>query len=704
MRKYYKYLLFVLMFMPFIVFAEDELPLSLVAVMQLFATIHMTLFFHLPFSTIITQDDVDKKRKNSILKKMIIGRFVILIFGDLIFGYPMLIIDFSLIFIGAFGIVPITAAIMSARRKKILASIPTSESEAIQSTTSVDSTSNIQESNNLTETKATNMMEKTVNYKECPSCKALNSSDNLFCTSCGTSIENVTPKPASNPGYCPNCRAKLNPGVLYCVNCGLELSSGVLPSGAPARSLPALQNANTGINADPQLRMGEKELLSSIIDEELKNNHYDGKMMIPGLRNRRLVFTLIFAIVTFLCVCLIFFHLPIAYYLVYFIFLFIYVYNMKNYNINRYLMKQIKSRPDEKIANIVSSVVASARPEKNTSFEYIAMFLVAFLLPCVIFSKTRIFYEKMDDGYGVRFYAFGLTEFKTATIPDTYNGEDIVSIRGNGFSNMFFLESVTLPDTITEIRGQAFKNDYNLREVNMPKNLKYLGGGSFYNCSSITKVEFPETLTFIGGETFKNATSLREVNIPDGIEEIRGDTFENCTSLEKIDIPDSVTRIGGHAFYGDDNLSEVNFTKNSQLKEIGSSAFRLCSSLRSITLPKGVSINERAFKESPTKIHYFVDIPGIDDSYYQNRSSFYSVGSSDYLYDDTYHILYTVRLEEKNESTLGTTYTFTLTDSNDNTKRFTVSKGSSVQNVYRNVYVEYDSEGYSSISLNFYYK
>jgi hypothetical protein len=81
----------------------------------------------------------------------------------------------------------------------------------------------------------------------------------------------------------------------------------------------------------------------------------------------------------------------------------------------------------------------------------------------------------MDGGYGVRYYAFGLTNFISATIPEEHNGKPVISLRGNTFSNMFFLKEVKLPDTITEIRGQAFKNCISLKSVNIPKNLEYLG-------------------------------------------------------------------------------------------------------------------------------------------------------------------------------------------------------------------------------------
>ena len=115
----------------------------------------------------------------------------------------------------------------------------------------------------------------------------------------------------------------------------------------------------------------------------------------------------------------------------------------------------------------------------------------------------------------------------------------------------------------------------------------------------------PEHLTYLGGEAFYHCSSLEEVNLPAGLTEIRGNTFEECSSLLRIEIPDNVTRIGGHAFYGNTSLEEVVISPDSKLQQIGSSAFRCCDSLREITLPRGVSVNERAFKETPVRIDYY---------------------------------------------------------------------------------------------------
>ena len=294
-------------------------------------------------------------------------------------------------------------------------------------------------------------------------------------------------------------------------------------------------------------------------------------------------------------------------YIIGLIILLIYYKYTKRYDFMTYLKKEIKGRPGEKISNIVMSAKNSI-VEDNLKKVRPLMIFAAFLLPLLIFKDPRIMYEKTNGGYNVRFYTFGLTNFTTASIPETYKKENVVGLRGNTFSNMHFLKKVSLPDTITEIRGQAFKNDKHLKNITLPNKLEYLGGGAFSNCTSLTEISLPDTLTYMGGETFSHASSLSKVELSENLTEIRGNSFEYCTSLSEIRIPDNVERIGGHAFFGASALANVELTPNSKLNEIGSSAFRECNSLYSITIPKNISVNERAFKDSPTNINYFGEI------------------------------------------------------------------------------------------------
>ena len=334
---------------------------------------------------------------------------------------------------------------------------------------------------------------------------------------------------------------------------------------------------------DPLFAMSEEDGVEGFIKREMQRAGItEEQNLIPeDMLRRKNILNAVLAVLLFVYISLFFFHFPMKTYVIGLIILVVYAFLTSRYQLIKYLKKEIRSRSQEKISNIVMNVKASMVPDYSKKLKWVLM-AVAVAGSLLLFSKPRIFYEQADDGYYVRFYVYGLTNMTTATIPDTYQGEKVVGLRGNTFSNMPFLSEVTLPDSITEIRGQAFKNCRSLERVTLPEHLTYLGGEAFYHCSS-----------------------LEEVNLPAGLTEIRGNTFEECSSLLRIEIPDNVTRIGGHAFYGNTSLEEVVISPDSKLQQIGSSAFRCCDSLREITLPRGVSVNERAFKETPVRIDYY---------------------------------------------------------------------------------------------------
>lgn len=490
---------------------------------------------------------------------------------------------------------------------------------------------------------------------------------------------------------CPKCGRENIKGHTVCNNCGSDLNEKI-------ETTKTETYVNSSDYGDIQNLTLEK-YIDSFLDKKLTETNIDMKNnLIPSEALKKLnILQSIFACLLFFYVSIIFFHFPDVTYLIGFIILVVLFILSLRFNFKKYLVKQIKSRPSEKISNIIMNTKTSLVTNTSKRFLLVSS-LIAVALPLFIFRNPRIFYEKLDDGYAVRFYAFGLTNMKTATIPETHNGKKIISLRGNTFSNMKSLTKINLPDSIIEIRGQAFKGLKNLESITLPENLEYLGGGAFQDCISLKSIEIPskikeihgdtfngdysleivtlnkgieriggsafencdslETITMpstlkeIGGSAFKYSSSLRKVNLNDGLEtidgaafsdctsleeiiipdtvtsiggesfmnntnlsnvilsnnitEIRGNTFEGCTSLKTIMIPDSVTRIGGHAFYGS-NLESVIFTPNSNLAEIGSSAFRKCYSLYEITIPRNTSVNERAFKESPTTINYFND-------------------------------------------------------------------------------------------------
>ena len=417
-----------------------------------------------------------------------------------------------------------------------------------------------------------NNEEKTM--VECPNCHNKLSSINKFCTVCGSelasnvvkeTVENVKKEETMDESMykCPKCGNLYNNSNKFCPKCGNPTDESVL------NTAPAPVTETVTIQFDPRVQKSESEMLAQFIKDKMKELQMDEKTkLIPAnALKRKKIMNIIYSILLFVYISMIFFHFPIMTYIVGLIILLICGKMFNKYDFIQYMSKQIKARPNEKISNIILNE-KNDLVEDNSKVAKIIFHVIAIVLPLILFLNPVIWYEKTDGGYGVRYYLFGVRNFTSAVIPETHNGQPVVTLRGNTFSNMPFLKTVKLPDTVIEIRGEAFKNCISLKEVNLPINLQ----------------------------------------------EIKGSTFENCRSLESIVIPDSVTRIGGHAFYGASKLSDVYISENSKLSEIGSSAFRRCYRLYKITLKRGVYINERAFKESPTMIRYYSDNSRIETS------------------------------------------------------------------------------------------
>ena len=547
MKKNIKLLIITVLLLPTIVYASggssnDGIIPALV--MEAFVSIHMSLFVLYPLAKVISENNTMKT-----FWKLFGIRAGILLFFDFFITPAIAMFDFFAVFIGAFIFIPIVLM-----KGKKISTNPLNTSVPASSTT-----------NQVTGIE-------------------------MSCAKCNTVITVMS-------DTCPNCGEKLegdNLVVKESTTGSITVPTNIQPKD---RVLPS--------NFDSMYSLSETQMLEKFINKELtKANIENNTKLVPSdVLKRKNILNIVFSILLFIFISMIFFHFPLATYIIGIVILLIFFKYTQSYNLIKYLKKQIKARPGEKITNIVMNTKNML--VENTSRKIFPIYLlIAIVLPLFIFSSPRIIYEKVDGGYAVRYYTFGLKNYKTATIPESYKGEKVVGLRGNTFSNMPFLEKVELPDSVTEIRGQAFKNCYNLKEVNMPKNLTYLGGGAFYNAKKLETIELPDTLTYMGGEAFYGASSLKSVKLSENLEEIRGDTFEYCTSLTSIDIPDSVTRIGGHAFYGDTSLSKVNISSTSKLDEIGSSAFRQCTSLYEITIPTNTYVNERAFKESPTTIYH----------------------------------------------------------------------------------------------------
>ena len=511
-KKSYILLFLFLLMVPLFVYADssDGIFMFFEAVFaEAFLSIHMSLFVISPLSKLL-KDDIAEQKK--MFWKIFKQRVIILFILDLFIPEIILVIDFLMVFIGAFILVPIVNSSKFKNGKNTISTV---------------------------------REETTINANVC-------------CPDCGSVIEN---------------------GNKFCTNCGKQINSGV--------SSNLLMSAAAGTKLDTSTIFGydltEEQMLTQMIQDEIQKNGESPNISIASVEKKKNIFGIVYAIIFFICLSLLFFHSNTLVLIIIFIVISIIYYNInKKYDLTQYLIKEVKARPDEKISYIVSSVLPGKVDNSFYKIFRISLLVVAVIVPLFIFKSPHIIYEKQDDAYVVRFYTIGwLENDKELVIPAEYKDKPVVGIRGDVFANVHTIEKVVLPDTVQEIRGGAFAN----------------------------------------------AINLEEINLPEGIPEIKGNTFEGCSSLKEISIPDSVTRIGGHAFRENSSLEKVNISASSKLKEIGSSAFRDCYLLKEIYLPRGVNINERAFKNSGTKVkEYNLDGIALENEFEYDTYLYLEVG------------------------------------------------------------------------------
>ena len=173
---------------------------------------------------------------------------------------------------------------------------------------------------------------------------------------------------------------------------------------------------------------------------------------------------------------------------------------------------------------------------------------------------------------------------KNVTIPDNIFGKPVSSVKEWAFANNTFMESVSIPDSVTniskgtfynctvlksvtmgndvtEIGESAFEKCLFLEEINLGSKLKTIGDEAFYDCRRLEQLHLPNTVTAIGEEAFTNCRSLQRLVIPNGVQTLGNDSsvgfgmFENCKSLKEITIPSSVGSIQSNAFDGCDQVT-----------------------------------------------------------------------------------------------------------------------------------------------------
>ena len=188
----------------------------------------------------------------------------------------------------------------------------------------------------------------------------------------------------------------------------------------------------------------------------------------------------------------------------------------------------------------------------------------------------------------------------------TYGGQayNVTKIGDEAFKMSESLTAVNLTNSITTIGYMAFSGCSSLQTFNIPNSVTTLGYGAFKDCSSLRSVSLPNNITVIDDYMFRFCKSLTSVTIPSSVKEIGCCAFEGCSSITSVSIPDNVVSLGrtfnnilaGSAFKDCTSLRTV--TIGNGVKDIHQYSFSGCNSLKTVTVGNSLKkIGKYAFEK-----------------------------------------------------------------------------------------------------------
>lgn len=166
-------------------------------------------------------------------------------------------------------------------------------------------------------------------------------------------------------------------------------------------------------------------------------------------------------------------------------------------------------------------------------------------------------------------------------------------------------------------------------------------------------------------ESSKDA--LKIVTIGDGVTTIGNYAFRDCTNLTEIDIPKGVTTIGDYTFYWCKSLTSISIPDS--VTTIGDSAFFGCRGLTSVTIGNSVtSIKKYAFDDCKNLTHVTIpkSVTSIGEDAFRGCDSladFEVDADNEYYSSDSYGALYNKNKTELVQYPIGNERTyFTIPD------------------------------------------
>lgn len=133
-----------------------------------------------------------------------------------------------------------------------------------------------------------------------------------------------------------------------------------------------------------------------------------------------------------------------------------------------------------------------------------------------------------------------LGQYDKITIPQVIDGKVVTRIADKAFEYSF-IQSITIPETITSIGKNAFYNS-NISEVIIKGDLEIIEEYAFSGCYYLKEIDLPDSIYQIDQFAFANS-AITEIKLPESLTKIDKSLFANCYNLKSLHIGSKVEEI-----------------------------------------------------------------------------------------------------------------------------------------------------------------
>lgn len=116
--------------------------------------------------------------------------------------------------------------------------------------------------------------------------------------------------------------------------------------------------------------------------------------------------------------------------------------------------------------------------------------------------------------------------------------------------------SVTLKSGMTKIPAYAFYNTW-LESYTLPDTITSIGQSAFANCSKLNNLTIPDQITSVGSTAFLNCSNVKTIYIGSGISSILANTIKEIPLVTTLIIPENIKSIASFNLYKVDALENL---------------------------------------------------------------------------------------------------------------------------------------------------